>query len=61
MSYCVCFACGRVVPQYEKWCNSCLDIYKLRQGDWRTFIPKTSYGSPERIDEVGSEIVKDSI
>lgn len=61
MSYSECFACGRMVGGYEKWCDACLEAHKLRQGDWRSFRPKTKYGTPERIEEIGSEIVKDSI
>lgn len=60
MSYSTCFVCGEMVSYYEKYCVKCLRKYKLRQGDWRTFKPKTQYGTPERDQEIRTEIIKDS-
>ena len=61
MSYCSCFICGVMVPWYEKYCQKCLELYKLKQGDWRKFRPKTEFGTSEREDEIQEEIRKDSL
>lgn len=48
-----------MVSMYQKYCGNCLKKYNLKQGDWRTFKPKTKYDSPERYAEVTAEIEKD--
>ena len=61
MGYCMCFICGKMTSMYEKYCLSCEEKYNLRQGDWRTFKPKTDYGTPERQTEISKEIEKDRL